>query len=155
MCVILWFLPYFYLCASLTDRQSGSIDMPDAEVLIVEPLAGHYSSADTLYLPLVNISDSLLYYSLSLEINNGAEWEALISDVFRSSSDKYKAQNIKLVPAGEITVIPLVLSDLLPDTGLTDYDKKFRFCILAKKSPFDKGGKEYYSTIFFLANKEI
>lgn len=121
-----------------------------SKVLMVEPLAGHYLPTDTIYLPLINTSDSLLYYSLSLEVNTEMGWEPIIEDVYKSPLDKYEAQNIKIIPAGEIIVIPLTLSELFASTGLPDYGRMFRFRILAKNSPFDRDGMQYYSTVFGL-----
>jgi len=151
--VILSVIPCFLLQA--VNENSCNGDKETTEVFIIEPLSSHYSSNDTIYLPLINVSEHVIYYSLSLEINAEDQWESLVADVYKSPLDKYEAQNIRIIPSGEIIIVPLVLSDLLTSEELSDYDKKFRFCILAKKTPFDKEGEKYCSTIFFLANKEI
>jgi len=125
-------------------RSQGISNTPQ---FCIEPLLDRYLINDTIYLPLVNNSDEVLFYSVSLEEKIAGEWYKIISDIFETDNDLYNAHNVKVLVENKIVTTGFSVADLLKfrlkPTGLC------RFNCVVKDSPFHKG-IHYYSTVFYL-----
>lgn len=140
---------FFSFCYMVSHNNLSAQNIIEKEQLVIEPLFDNYSLSDTIFLPLVNVSDTVLYYTLSLEEKETEGWRTIINDVFKSPFDRHEARNVKIVQSGQLVVSRFALPDFEAIAGFSKKRKiGYRFCFQVKKSPFDKDGEKYCSTIF-------
>lgn len=146
--IVLFVLGLFSSFCYMVSQNSLSIqDTIEKEQFVIEPLFDRYSLSDTIFLPLINISDTVLYYTLSLEEKEAGNWGTIIQDVFKSSFDRHRARNVKIIQSGQLVVSQFTLLDFEAVVGFSKKND-YRFCFQIKTSPFDNNGGKYYSTVF-------
>ena len=111
--------------------------------VFIEPLKDRYYGHESIDIVLQNRTDSIVYFSASLQEKTGDEWHTIIFDVLRHKHELGNAKNVKLIMKQEGRYIDVDLRHLF----ILNYKPNglCRFCFEIKASPISKGNNLYSS----------
>jgi len=108
------FLTLFTIfCPVVSAQKADSIQCESGLCVQVGNLPEYYPDGDTIKLSLVNITDEMIYFSVSMEEKIGDEWIAVMPDIFRHGRDRYRARNVRILLPHEDKQVDIAITDLL------------------------------------------